>query len=162
MAKKGLHFMSTPSYNVDLRFSLYATGRWSQGGVIEVTFGTKPIKSLDLPPNEWGILAILMETGIRSAGQHWLHGFISAKELAVELKHKVHRGSGLASDANGNVYRLRKRLKDAFFNGISPTNSQLDDGTYGEPWYEQLIETHRAFGYRISLPPEQLALTSLP
>jgi hypothetical protein len=140
---------------VDSRFELHVTGRWGDGGLVEIRFAEKFSVTRMLSVSEWGVLAILVKAALAAANSHWAVSFVTASTLAREFKRRAHRGSGKAEDVHRVIHRLRKQLDATYAGKFQPS---VDPNI---SWAKLLIEKDAKLGYRISLSPGQLHLTDL-
>jgi hypothetical protein len=126
-------------------------GRWRKGGVVEVYLDGQLIEAITLPAAEWSLAALLIDAGIRSAGASWGRAFMTASDLARGLHQRSRRGNSDPANVPRFVWRLRKSIANRM-------SGRLENP---KDWSKRLIEHHRSFGYRVSLPPENLHLETL-
>ena len=123
--------------------TLTLTGRWENGGLLEVTYDEQR-RETTLGPAVFGVAGALM---------HFPDRFLTSLELHRVLN-SIYRASGndqLAKPLDDKlmvsyVCRLRKKL-----------NELLGDG-----WGLQIIETRKPLGYRITVGPDNLSVNILP
>lgn len=133
-----------------------ALGRWSHGGVLLIRVGQQPvpIDALKLPAALWSIMALLIKAAHRASIDGWPLAFSTSRELATKLKKNGGLGGGDPENVTRFIYRLRAVLSKSKARINHPSSRQLSPSA----WSRQLLE-YQQFGYRLSLPAENLSLT---
>jgi len=141
--------VSPVPYRLHKGLTVEAAGRWLGGGVVQVFQDLRLIARVDVPSAEWTILAVLAKASHRSAKEGWAYAFVDTRTLAGELQQRTGLGYGNPASLHRVIYRLRKLLS---------RKVQLDGC---EDFGQHLVEKHPMLGYRLSVWPNQIALTFL-
>lgn len=142
---------------MDDRFKISAVGRRGKGGWLKISVadqGETPL--LRLGPAMFGLAALLILAGQKSAVNGWGAAFLSAETLAAELYRWTKIGNSDPANVPRAVYRLRRLIEK------SPVLETIANGVPASADWGGLVVEHQAsMGYRISLRPDHLHLEEL-
>lgn len=139
-------------YRVSSEYRLRATGRWRDGGILEITDPNGRVITVDVPAPEFSLVALLIQAGQRSTDE-WAYAFRTRQALLRDLKRHGVVVGGLHQPLSRTVFNLRQRFNKLVLLGME----SVEGDRLGKAW----IEHHRRLGYRVSLPPENLSLVFL-
>lgn len=142
-------------YLVDPEFELLLSGRWEKGGLLEIYRRQSPIEFLWLPLAKWAVLTVLALRAKGAQGENWRRAFMTVDELAAELGRRTRLQVSDRTRVIRNVFETRQVLHKAASRKLQ---TAWDPGPY--EWGKRVIE-YSVFGYRISLPPENLRVEIL-
>ena len=147
-------FRAPYPFQMPAPFAARATGRWESGGVIELWHGEDLLSVLDPGRLPWAVVALLMRSGIESAGHGWARAFLTIKEIKRSLKQHADYVSDTQRIVR-SVYNVREEIRRIALTGdCKPLAAITCD------WGQRFIES-TPLGYRISMPPAGLNLEVL-
>ena len=132
------------------QLSLY--GDYQSGGPLEAMVDglLHPI-TVDLVPIQWTLLAEQMLAAILA--NHWRDAYVKSKRLAERLDDYEVSATPDTNTVHKNINGLRRSLARSGIQQHTP-DSSLDPMA----WAKLLIHTKPRWGYRVTVPREQLAL----
>lgn len=142
-------------YLVDPEFEFLLSGRWEKGGLLEIYRRQSPIEFLWLPLSKWAVLTVLALRAKSAQGANWRRAFMTVDELAAELGRRTRLQVSDRTRVIRNVFETRQTLHNATARKLQ---TEWDPGPY--EWGKRVIE-YSGFGYRLSLPPENVRVEIL-
>lgn len=136
------------SYLLDPEFEFWISGRWTNGGLVEIYHDGYSAGGLRLPRVRWAVFATLAQQAAQAQSQ--THAFMTAEEMLAVLR----RRNVLQTRDPNRVVRLVHELR----NDLNEAKAKKFQKTWGNEqrkWGKRAIETNQ-LGYRLSLQPENI------
>ena len=136
------------SYLLDPEFEFWISGRWTNGGLVEIYYDGYSAGGLRLPRVRWAVFATLAQQAAQAQSQP--RAFMTAQEMLAVLRRRNVLQTRDPSRVVRLVYELRNDLDDA-----KARKFQKAWGNEQGKWGKRAIETNQ-WGYRLSLQPENI------